>query len=88
MEKFVIKVSSSSPVPNLASSIAMSVKEGKDVELRAIGAAAVNQMYKAIAAARGILASKGKDLYIRPGFSDLNEDGGKWTVITADIVFK
>lgn len=85
--KRLIKVSSTSPVPQTAGSIVISAREGKDIELRAMGAGAVNQMYKAIASARGTLAPKGYNLYIIPGFADIEEEGTTKTVVTAKIVF-
>lgn len=86
MEYKKIKVSAKSPVPQLAGSIVISVENGDNVELRAVGASAVNQMYKAIASARGTLASKGKDLFIKPGFDEIQEDGFEKTVMIAHIV--
>ncbi|UWD54036.1 MAG: Stage V sporulation protein S [Bacteriophage sp.] len=83
----VIRVSSKSPVPQLSGSIVASVEEGCDVEVRAVGASAVNQMYKAITSARGILATKGKDLFIKPGFDEISENGEDRTVMVARIVF-
>lgn len=88
MEYKKIKVSSKSPVPQLSGSIVISIENGDDIELRAVGASAVNQMYKGIASARGVLAAKGKDLYIKPGFSEINEDGVSKTVMVARIVVK
>lgn len=82
----VIKVSSKSPVPQLSGSIVVSVEEGSDVEVRAVGASAVNQMYKAIASARGILATKGLDLYIKPGFDEIRESEEERTVMVAHLV--
>lgn len=82
----VIKVSSKSPVPQLSGSIVVSIEEGSDVEVRAVGASAVNQMYKAIASARGILATKGRDLYIKPGFDEIKEDDKDRTVMVAYLV--
>lgn len=82
----VIKVSSKSPVPQLSGSIVVSVEEGSDVEVRAVGASAVNQMYKAIASARGILATKGRDLYIKPGFDEIRESEEERTVMVAHLV--
>lgn len=84
--KKTIKVSSKSPVSSLSGSIVMSTEEGVDVEVRAVGAGAVNQMYKAIASARGILASKGRDLYIKPGFDEINENGVERTVMIANLI--
>ena len=37
-----IKVSSKSPVPQLSGSIVISIENGENVELRAVGASAVN----------------------------------------------
>lgn len=82
----IIKVSSSSSVPQLSGSIVISIEEGQSVEVRAVGAGAVNQMYKAIASARGVLATKGKDLYIKPGFDEIIEDGKTRTVMVAYLV--
>ena len=84
--KKTIKVKGNTPVTSLASSIHISVCNGLDVEARAVGASALNQLYKACAAARGTLAAKGKNLYIQPGFDDTIEDGEKKTVITAHLV--
>ena len=82
----VIKVSSKSPVPQLSGSIIHSVEDREDVELRAVGASAVNQMYKAMASARGTLAAKGIDLLFKPGFDTISEDGCEKTVMIAHIV--
>lgn len=84
----VIKVSSKSPVPQLSGSIVVSIEEGCDVEVRAVGASAVNQMYKAIASARGILATKGRDLYIKPGFDEIKEDEVERTVMVAYLIIQ
>jgi stage V sporulation protein SpoVS len=81
-----IFVSGKSPVPQLAGSIVKTFEEGYAVEARAIGASAVNQMYKAITVARGTLATKGKDLLIRPGFDETSEDGVEKTVMIANLV--
>lgn len=84
----IIKVSSKSPVPQLAGSIIISIDSGETVELRAIGASSVNQMYKACASARGTLASKGKDMYLVPGFDEISEDGMKKTVMIAHLILR
>ena len=84
-----IRVSGKSPVPELAGSIIKSLEEGIDVEVRAVGASAVNQMYKYIAVARGTLATKGKDLLIKPGFSEITEgEDTEKTVMIANIVIQ
>lgn len=83
-----IKVSGKSPVPQLAGSIIKSIEDGNSIEVRAVGASAVNQMYKGIAVARGTLATKGKDLLIKPGFSEIHEDGVEKTVMIANLVIQ
>lgn len=82
----IIKVSSSSSVPQLSGSIVISIEENQTVEVRAVGAGAVNQMYKAIASARGVLATKGKDLLIKPGFDETTENDKTRTVMVAKLV--
>lgn len=81
-----IKVSCKSSVPQTAGSIIISIENGFDVEVRAVGAGAVNQMYKSITSARGTLATKGKDVLIRPGFSEVTENDGNKTVMIAKLV--
>jgi stage V sporulation protein S len=81
-----IRVSGKSPVPQLAGSIVKTIEDGYDVEVRAIGASAVSQMYKGIAVARGTLASKGKDLLIKPGFDEIYDDGNEKTVMIANLI--
>lgn len=85
-EKKIIKVSAKSPVPQLAGSISICVEAGENVELRAVGASAVNQMYKGIASARGTLAARGKDILIKPGFDEIVEEGKSKTVMLAILV--
>ena len=84
--KKIIKVKSTTSVPQLSGSIHINVCEGLDVELRAMGAGAVCQMIKGLASARGTLAAKDKNLFIQPGFDDVIEDGEKKTVVTARVV--
>lgn len=84
--KKIIKVSSTSSVPQLSGSIVISIEENCDVEVRAVGAGAVNQMFKAVASARGILAAKGKDLYIKPGFDEISENNSVRTVMVAYLI--
>ena len=86
MEYKKIRVSSKSSVPQLAGSIVISVEEGSNVEVRAVGASAVNQMYKSVASARGTLAAKGKDLLIKPGFDEIKENDEEKTVMIARLV--
>lgn len=64
----VLRVKNSSPPASLASAISHAVYDGKQVTLRCIGAAAVNQAVKGIAIARGHVAQRALDLACKPGF--------------------
>ena len=64
-------VSSSTPVTKLGSAIAHGVYAQKTVTLRAIGAGAISQAMKAVAAAIGYTAPRGIDLSVRPGFEEV-----------------
>lgn len=70
-----IKVASSSNVKAVAGSITKSFEEGKEVEVKAVGAGAVNQAVKAIAMARGFVSVRGKDLYCAIGFDTVEIEG-------------
>ena len=84
-----MKVSGSSPVRELAGSVVKCYDSGdEEVELRAIGASAVNQAVKALATARSIFAQKGLDLYIRPGYDEVEIKGDKRTVIVLRTTLK
>lgn len=65
----ILKVSASSDPTRTASAISHAIYDGKEVYLRAIGAASVNQSVKAVAIARGFVASRGLSLAIVPGFT-------------------
>lgn len=70
-----VKVSSKSNPSSVAGSIAGFIREHRDVELKAIGAGAVNNAVKALAITRGFVASMGKDLSVIPAFDDIQIDG-------------
>jgi stage V sporulation protein S len=52
------------------------------VDVRAIGASAVNQAVKAVAIARGYLMPEGIDIVCIPSFSEVMIDGQKRTAIS------
>lgn len=82
-----LMVSGSSPVRELAGSVVKCYDSGvRSIELRAIGASSVNQMYKALATARSIFAQKGLDLLVKPGYDEVEIKGEKRTVMVARIV--
>lgn len=85
--KKVINVGRSTPVPQLAGSIVWSLEEYNNViEVRAMGASAVSQAVKALAVARGMLASQGTDLLVRPSFDTINDHDTDKTVIVLTVV--
>lgn len=85
----VIRVKATSNVNGTASKIALTVENepGMDVQIRAMGAGSVNQAAKAIAVARGMLASRAIDLWTRIGFDKVpSELPGEETVSV--VVFR
>lgn len=77
-EEFLMRVSASSPVQAVASSIMKAIFEsGHFPVIRAIGAGAVAQACKAIAVARGLVATRGMDLAVNIGFDTITGDQGE-----------
>ena len=70
MENKIMRVSGGSNVKNVAMCLMRFLEKSpaNEIELRAIGAGAVNQAVKSIACARGFLSQGGKDLCLRVGF--------------------
>lgn len=77
----VVTVSGKSNAKNTSGYITHLLEEGKTVEVRTIGAAALNQAVKAIAMARGNMALKGRDAITRQGFGDTIVEGEERTVL-------
>lgn len=81
MKKEIMKVSSKSQPNAVAGALAGLIREGKPVELEAIGAGAVNQAVKAAAIARGFVAPAGFNMVVVPAFDETNIDGEYRTVM-------
>jgi len=81
----LIMVSGGSSVKKVATYLAKTIEEkgNGEVELRAMGASAVNQLCKAVAIARGMLAVQGHDLCLRLGFCEANVGEERRTAIRA-----
>ena len=79
MEK--LRVSSKSEPKSVAGAIAAILRNGEPVEINAIGAAAVNQVVKSIAVAKGYLIPNDIDLVCVPSFAQLEVDGNEKTSI-------
>lgn len=86
MSKIVLKVASSSNPSSVAGALVKNMQEGKDVELLAVGAGAVNQAVKAVAIARGYVSPQGVDITVKPGFEDVEIEGKKKTAIKLVVI--
>lgn len=76
-----LKVSSTSRPVSVAGALAGLVRESRSIEIQVVGAGALNQAIKAVAIARGYVASLGIDLSCRPAFTDITIDGESRTGI-------
>ena len=91
-EILILKATSTSNVPKLATAVygaflkCFKERKYKGVQVRAIGAPAVNQAVKAITAAKGRLAANGFDLAISPGFDTTQVEGEDKTVIKLKLL--
>lgn len=85
METTLLRVSGSSSSPSLASVVAHGIYEGKEITLRAIGAAAVNQAMKAVAIAQSYVGAKGLRILVIPGFADVEMDDATVSALTFRI---
>ncbi len=81
----LLKVSSKSNPHKVAGALAGSIREEGKAELQSIGAGSLNQAVKAIAIARGFVASEGIDLICRPAFTDIEIDGEQRTAIRLTV---
>lgn len=82
----LLRVKSSSNAANLAAAIANNVYIGKDITLRAIGAAAVNQAVKAVAIGQSYVGPRGFMLSVRPGFATVTMTDGDISAIILKII--
>lgn len=63
-----LKISSKSNVNAVAGAIAGLIKDNKSVEMKAVGAGAVNQAIKSVIIANGFIAPTGQKIKIEPAF--------------------
>ena len=80
-----LKVAARSRSSAVAGAIAGVVRTSRQVEVRAIGAGAVNQAIKAVTLARGYLALDGIDIVCVPDFLDTTIDGHERTVLRITV---
>lgn len=81
----VLKVSSKSNPNSVAGALAGVVRSNGSVEVQVVGAGALNQAIKAVAIARGYMATSGLDLNCRPTFADIRIDGENRTAIRLHV---
>lgn len=81
MYKQVLKVGMNTKPASAAGAIAGYLKDGKQIEVIAIGAQAVNQANKAMIIARGFLIQSGIIPLFEPEFTNLVVDGQEKTAI-------
>lgn len=86
MENILIKISSKTKSSSYASVIANNIKEGNPVELRAVGAGAINQAIKAICIAKDYLTECNIKICCIPSFTDVEIDGEKKSAVKFDVV--
>lgn len=77
----LLKVAALSNPATVAGAIANNVREGKHVEMVAMGARSVNQAVKAAAIARDYLREDKIDICCRPEFIHLKIDGAEKSAI-------
>ena len=83
-----LRVSSTTPVPDLAGSITNNLKTLKHIEARAIGASANSQLVKAIAASTNHLKEEDKTINVHINFDTVMHDGREKTVMVFSLVLK
>jgi len=80
-----LRVSGKSRPNSVAGAIAALLRTQGEVEVQAIGPAAVNQAVKAIAIARGYITPDNLDLYVKPAFVKLQLDNEERTALRFTI---
>ena len=80
------KVAANSVPATVAGALANNVREGRAVELVAMGARSVNQAIKAVAIARAYLKDDFIELHCRPEFIHLKLDGEEKSAIKLVIL--
>ena len=81
MDTMTLKVAAASNPATVAGAIANNIREGKPVELVAMGPNSVNQAIKAIAISRDYLREDFIDVTCRPEFIHLQIDGEEKSAI-------
>jgi stage V sporulation protein S len=83
----ILKVKSTSDPNKVAGAIAGHMREDGGVQIRTLGAGALNQTIKAIAIATNFLSKEKKVLVCQPQFTDVEIEGVKKTAILMNCFF-
>jgi stage V sporulation protein S len=83
-----LPVSGDTPARKLAGALWKYSQEGYAVDMRAMGAGAVNQAVKAAVIARMMASGHGKDVYLVPTFQDEQVNGLTRTLVRFFIVVR
>ncbi len=88
MSILTLKVAGKSNPATVAGAIANNIREGKDIEIVAMGPQSVNQAIKSIAISRSYLVDDKIDLTFRPEFIHLDLDGERKSAIKLVVLTK
>lgn len=80
------RVSKNTDINSLSSAIFTNMKNIEKLELKCIGAGALNQAIKSIATARGMSNSCGFDLVVRPNFEEVTIQGEEKTALSLVVI--
>ena len=83
-----LKVSAKSNPKSVAGALTGSVQKNGRVEVRIIGAGALNQAVKALAIARKFADQNGSNLICMPDFMDIEMDDGRKTGIKLTVEYQ
>ena len=81
----MIRVSSRSQPSKVAGALTSLLREHPQVQIQVIGAASLNQAMKAIAIARGYVATGGFEIYCIPSFFDVVIDENVMTTLRLNV---
>lgn len=87
-ETLQFKIKKNANVRKNATALSGCLREGKIVELQAIGAGAVNQAVKIMVQARAEISRLGKDLLVKPGMRNIIVNDDEVTITTFNFVMR
>lgn len=82
----MLKVAAESNPQSVGGAIVRNLQEGKQVEMIAVGAGAVNQAVKGFAIASGYASPQGMSISMRPGFTEIEIESEVKTGIKFKVI--